>query len=135
MTPKSRRPAWWTGHPQSGITSRAPFDWDGDGRLDLIVAEFREQVDRQPAVFEINWHRNLSTAGAPRLDGPDRQIVTLMTMSYDTLDGLNVGDGAGGGWPDLIVAYHDGKCYKERRSFDVSGVRIYQRRLQAGSRS
>jgi len=111
------------------------LDWDRDGRLDLIVAEFRDQADNKPAIFEINWHRNLSASGAPKLDGPDRQIVTLLTIPYNELDGLSAGDWDGDGWPDLIVAYHRGKYHEERREFEVSGVRIYPRRPLAGSRS
>jgi FG-GAP-like repeat len=122
------------GPPAGGKHQPCIVDWDGDGRLDLIVADSRDQGDGKAPVIEINWHRNLSTAGAPRLDDPDRQTVTLMTFPFDELDGLSAGDWDGDGWPDLIVAYHSGKYDEKRRGFEVSGVRVYPRRGQGGSR-
>jgi FG-GAP-like repeat len=111
------------GSPQSLITQPCVVDWDGDGRLDLVVAEYRILSDGKHAVYDLAWHRNRSGSASPLLAGPER----LTTLPQDkAVDGLSAGDWDGDGWLDLIVGYHRG-------SYDLaaSGVIVYPRRSQA----
>jgi hypothetical protein len=111
------------GSPPSLITQPCVVDWDGDGRLDLVVAEYRILSDGQTAVYDLAWHRNLSASGSPRLAGPQR----MTTLPKDkSVDGLSAGDWDGDGWLDLIVGYHRGT-----HDPAASGVMVYPRRSQA----
>jgi hypothetical protein len=110
------------GSPESLMTQPCIVDWDRDGRLDLVVAQFRMLSDGKNVAYDLAWHRNLSTSGWPRLAGS----VRLGTVPQDkSVDGLTAGDWDGDGWLDVIVGYH-------RRTYDqaASGVMVYPRRSQ-----
>jgi FG-GAP-like repeat len=107
------------GSPQTLFTQPCIVDWDRDGRLDLVVAEYRILSDGKTVVYDLAWHRNLSTSGPPRLAGSER----LTTLPHDKFaDGLSAGDWDGDGWPDLTVGYHRGN-YDQA----ASGVLVYPR--------
>jgi hypothetical protein len=111
------------GSPPSLFTQPCVVDWDGDGPLDLVVAEWRLLSDQKTVVYDLAWHRNLSASGSPRLAGAQR----LTTVPEDkAVDGLSAGDWDGDGWLDLIVGYHRGT-----RDPTASGVLVHPRRSQA----
>jgi hypothetical protein len=116
-----------TGCPEQLWAQPCVVDWDGDGRLDLVATRFRLLEGGDPPVFDIEWHRNLSSEGAPVLGSPER----LMTIPMSVFDGLDAADWDRDGWPDLIVGFHQGEYDKARRTFQTSGVRVYTRRPAA----
>jgi hypothetical protein len=107
------------GRPEHLFTQPCVVDWDGDGRLDLVVPVFRVLEDRKTAVYDLAWHRNVSPARPPRLAASER----LTTLAGDkVLSGLSVADWDGDGWPDLIVGYNG-----ISRDKGLAGVLVYPR--------
>ena len=92
---------------QAGITGTASavhaFDWDGDGRLDLLVGDIGGNVylvpnEGTPTAYAFGKERQLQAGGKPlRVEGGDA--------------GPFVADWDGDGRPDLLVGAGDGSVW------------------------
>jgi len=77
-------------------------DWDGDGRLDLITADFRTPGGlRSYLPCRIWWQRNEGTPNVPRLG--QRQLLTTFENCGAHV-GLDAADLDGTGRPGLLLA-------------------------------
>ena len=76
-------------------------DWDGDGRLDLITADFRTPGARWYSPCRIWWQRNEGTPNVPRL-GRRQLLTTFENCGYHV--GLDAADLDGTGRPGLLLA-------------------------------
>jgi hypothetical protein len=97
--------------PAAGRASPLHFafaDWDGDGRLDLLVG-----VDRgvQPGRYSIYWLRNTSDAGPLRFAEPSHLLD--IPEPWD-LRALTTVDWGHEGHPSLVVSVSKGSTLSER---------------------
>ena len=76
-------------------------DWDGDGQLDLITADFRTPGEQWYPPCRIWWQRNEGTRNVPRLG--QRQLLTTFE-NYGVHVGLDAADLDGTGRPGLLLA-------------------------------
>jgi hypothetical protein len=105
------------GSPDTLYHQPSIVDWDGDGRLDLVAARYREQGAGRPSLSEVVWYRNLAEAGEPRLAGPR---LLLSFSESERAVGLSTDDWDRDGWPDLVVGYV--------RCDAAAGIRVWPRR-------
>lgn len=84
-------------------------DWDGDGRLDLLLGVNRQLLGGQRGA--VRWFRNVGTRGAPRLaarhvslNHPHPEQIDVFYWSAPAMGDLN-----GDGHPDLLVGNGDGE--------------------------
>ena len=77
-------------------------DWDGDGRLDLITADFRPSTEQWYLPCRIWWQRNEGTPNVPRLGL--RQLLTTFDNYGVHVVGLDAADLDGTGRPGLLLA-------------------------------
>jgi FG-GAP-like repeat len=76
-------------------------DWDGDGRLDLITADFRTPGEQWYLPCRIWWQRNEGTPNVPRL-GRRQLLTSFENCGYHV--GLDAADLDGTGRPGLLLA-------------------------------
>jgi hypothetical protein len=76
-------------------------DWDSDGRLDLITADFRTPWDQRYLPGRIWWQRNEGTPNVPSLG--QRQLLTTFE-NFGAHVGLDAADLDGSGRPGLLLA-------------------------------
>ncbi len=76
-------------------------DWDGDGRLDLITADFRTPGEQSYPPCRIWWQRNEGTPNVPRL-GQRQLLTTFENCGFHV--GLDAADLDGTGRPGLLIA-------------------------------
>ncbi len=70
-----------------------PFDWDGDGKLDLLVGFIRGYVF---------LYRNIGTPEAPRFQGPRLLEADGQPLKVEWYSAPMVADWGGDGLPDII---------------------------------
>jgi hypothetical protein len=81
-------------------------DWDGDGRMDLLVAVDRGKGTGQPASrYGVYWLRNISDAGPPRFVPASPLLDIPEPWELHALTALNWGRGAR---PSLVVSVSKG---------------------------
>ena len=92
------------GSPPAAEVNAQPVvvDWDGDGRLDLITADFRTSTEQWYLPCRIWWQRNEGTPNVPRLGL--RQLLTTFDNFGVHVVGLDAADLDGAGRPGLLLA-------------------------------
>jgi hypothetical protein len=92
------------GNTTSGRLQHAVADWDGDGKLDVLVSTRR---DTSPRRYVIMWYRNIGTADAPVLDG--RELLPSVDSGHEA--GLHAVDWNQDGTLDVITGDQEGRVW------------------------
>lgn len=98
-------------------------DWDGDGRLDLLLAVQRQEQKNGPWVQGIYWFRNTSASGEPTFASGSR-LLTIPApwelMAFAAVDGGRKGH------PDLVVSVSKRRPGSTAWDPPESQVRLYR---------
>jgi hypothetical protein len=92
------------GNTSSGRLQHAVADWDGDGKLDVLVSTRR---DTSPRRYVIMWYRNIGTSDAPILDG--RELLPSVDSGHEA--GLHIVDWNQDGRLDVITGDQEGRVW------------------------
>jgi hypothetical protein len=92
------------GNTTSGRLQHAVADWDGDGKLDILVSTRRDTTPRR---YVIMWYRNIGTSDAPILDG--RELLPSVDSGHEA--GLHVVDWDQDGTLDVITGDQEGRVW------------------------
>jgi hypothetical protein len=95
--------------PMPELPDRKPYDfefadWDGDGRLDVLVAGAYLAGKSGPWLYDIYWYRNTSRPGEPTFDPPVRLLAAPAQSAGWQYEGYAVADRGRSDRPDLVVS-------------------------------
>ena len=89
---------------ESGRLQHEVVDWDGDGRLDVLVSR---RSDTTPRRFRVTWYRNVGTREVPVLDG--RPLLFDVRSGHEA--GLHAVDWDGDGVLDVLTGDQEGRVW------------------------
>ncbi|HEY8551591.1 MAG TPA: VCBS repeat-containing protein [Vicinamibacterales bacterium] len=92
------------GDASAGRAQHDVADWDGDGRLDIVVSK---RSDRAPRRFRVMWYRNTATPDAPVLEG--RELIPDVRSGHEA--GLHVVDWNLDGVLDVLTGDQEGRVW------------------------
>jgi hypothetical protein len=106
-------------------------DWDGDGRVDLLVGVQRAGPTRYSVRYSVYWFRNTSDTGPPKFAEP----AHLLDLPEPwRLHALTTVDWGGDGYPSLVVSVtKDWKLGEGGRGWwpAASELWLYRRKAEA----